>query len=303
MKFRKLHDVKMSVMFLCVTRRFLVSVLAGPHSTSLMGQSYGFLGQHHHAHSALRSVPSPDGERSAQPAQTVLSKPPPILRARVQPPPPPPSSLSLSLLQHHLSAVHHHRPTIHHGNQLVRILTSVRQTVSTCPGRRRQVPAESVYLLVVVASRVRDASDSPIHRGFPEVVSRSRCRFERTGWRSGARSTASGSAIERVALAGPGRDLWNHPMDSNMSTAAFMHRYEKKNIRSIHELHVYAPNATHACMKSVRAPPFIVRLGFLVVPSRGFQKAASVADRWARCYVVALIEAHGETFPYNRQNT
>lgn len=99
-----------------------------------MGQSYGFLGQHHHAHSALRSVPSLDGERSAQPAQTVLSKPPPIRgynrHRHLQ------LSLSLSLLQHHLSAVHHHRPTIHHGNRLVRILTSVRQTVSTCPGRR-----------------------------------------------------------------------------------------------------------------------------------------------------------------------
>ncbi|KAL0115379.1 hypothetical protein PUN28_010719 [Cardiocondyla obscurior] len=50
--------------------------------------------------SALRSVPSPNGERSAQPAPTVLSKPPPVPRAWVQPPPlspPPPPTLSLSL--------------------------------------------------------------------------------------------------------------------------------------------------------------------------------------------------------------
>jgi len=174
----------------------------------------------------------------------------------------------------------------------VRILTSVRQTVSTCPGRRRQVSAENDPIfrsLLPAAFASRRILSS--HRGFPEVASRSRCRIERTGWRSEARSTASGSVVERVALAGPGRDLWNHPMDSNMSTA-FMHRYEKKNIRSIHE------SCTHAYTRSVRAPPRSCSLsdwGLPWVPSRGFQKAVSVADRWARCYVVALIEAHGET--------
>lgn len=111
-----------------------------------MGQSDGFLGQHHHAHCALMSVPSPDGECSAQPAQTVLSKPPTnpssagTTATSTGTPPP---ALSLFLFLSSNTAVHHHRPTIHHGNRLVRILTSVRQTISTCPGRRKQVFVEN----------------------------------------------------------------------------------------------------------------------------------------------------------------
>lgn len=54
---------------------------------------------------------------------------------------------------------------------------------------------------------------------------------------------------------------------------------------------------TYAYTKSVRAPPRSCRRPVGVSRgSLGFQKAASVADRWARCYVAALIEAHGETF-------
>jgi len=55
----------------------------------------------------------------------------------------PPPILSLFLFLSSNTAVHHHRLTIHHGNRLVRILISVRQTISTCPGRCRQVFVEN----------------------------------------------------------------------------------------------------------------------------------------------------------------
>lgn len=122
--------------------------------------------------------------------------------------------------------------------------------------------------------RSRRVGFSRLHRGFPEVSSRSWCRIERTECRSGARSTASGSAVvERVALAGPGQDLWNHPMDSNMSTAAFMHRYEKKNIRSIPHAHA----RTHVYTRSVRVH------SSLFVSSSGWGFSRGSLARLSKC--------------------
>lgn len=99
--------------------------------------------------------------------------------------------------------------------------------------------------------------------------------------------------VERVALAEPSRDLWNHPMDSNMSTAAFMHRYGKKETLDRYARVACTYTSTHVdTMKRPRFSPVrvVVPLGFLVVShSKSRLRDRSMSSLLCR----ALIEAHG----------